>query len=298
MSTYGQVRLRITKMLPAIDQDLIDGWIHDRYVEILDRLPWQRRELQVTIQTVAPISAGTIALTTGSASVTGTGTSWASTITGLGLWVAGRSEFYEVTYVSGTALSLDRPYEGATATGVAYKVFQSVYALPSDCKILKDVRSLKNGEMQPWDSRSVIGEVFGAPQTWRPMMDATNGQQQIEVWPIPSAVESLAVRYVAEDTSGYDGSDTSVTTLVWVRDAAIVNGVLADGNLSLKDFNSADRYEIKFEKAVQTMIRTECARTPGKPIKLSPRLNAANWTGRSSRHPARSRMPGVWNDQS
>lgn len=297
MSTYGQVRLRITKMLPGVDQELIDGWIHDRYVEILDRLPWQRLDVQATIQTVAPITAGTIAVTNGSTVATGTGTSWGTGITGLGLWVSGRSEFYEVTYVSGTQLTLDRPFEGTTATGTAYKIFQSVYALPSDCKILKSVRSLKNGEMHPWDSRSVIGEVFGAPQTWRPMMDATSGQQQIEVWPIPSEVEGLAISYTAEDTSGYDGSDASVTTLMWVRDAAIINGALADANLHGKDFNSSDRYEARFEKNVAEMVKTECSRRPGKPIKLSPTLNARNWTGRSSRHPARLRMPGVWNDQ-
>src|SRR3954467_3781006 len=105
--TYGDIRFRLVKLLPGVDHDLLDGWISDRYQEILDRLSWQRRDVQSVIQIPAPISTGTVALSGGSGNVTGTGTGWASAITGSGLYISGRNEYYEVTWVSSTSLQLD-----------------------------------------------------------------------------------------------------------------------------------------------------------------------------------------------
>lgn len=295
--TYGQVRLRLTKLLPGVDQELLDGWMYDRYRQILDRLKWQRLDVQSVIQTVAPYSTGTVTLNTGSTTVTGVGTNWTSGIvTGCGLWIPGRREFYELTYVSGSQATLDRPYEGNTVIGSAYKIYQSVYTLPADCKILKSVRSLETGPIGPWNSHLQTGAWFGPPASWRPLMDTTTGRQQIELYPVPDKAYGIAIEYTAEQTN-YDGSDATVTALPWIREGCIVNGVLADANLAAKDFNASDRYEAKFEKDLADMRRTEILRTPPKPIRLAPELNAANWRRPVSNHPARLRMPGVWDDQ-
>ena len=42
MSTFGELRFRLSKLVPGVDLDLLDGWIMDRYQEILDVLPWSR----------------------------------------------------------------------------------------------------------------------------------------------------------------------------------------------------------------------------------------------------------------
>jgi hypothetical protein len=69
----------------------------------------------------ADYSTGTVSVTQGSASVTGSGTSWSANVdAGMLLSVAG-GEVYVVQSVGGnTALTLDRPYLGATAAAQAY----------------------------------------------------------------------------------------------------------------------------------------------------------------------------------
>lgn len=67
---------------------------------------------------------GTISVTNGSASVTGSGTLWTSDNTNtrrikiLGVW-------YTATWVSSTSLTLNTTYAGTTASGVAYELFSN-----------------------------------------------------------------------------------------------------------------------------------------------------------------------------
>ncbi len=51
--TLGALRLRLSKLAPGVDLELLNGWIQDRYTEILDRLPWQRLEVTAPLATVA-----------------------------------------------------------------------------------------------------------------------------------------------------------------------------------------------------------------------------------------------------
>jgi hypothetical protein len=279
--TYGQIRLRLTQLLPGIAMDLIDGWIRDRYTEILDALKWQRREVRSIVQTAAPIRSGTITLTQGSTVVNGTGTGWTPTITGCGLYVPQRNEWYEVAYASATAAELDRPFEGSTLTDVTYRLYQSVYVLPDDCRILTSVQSMQgNRPLRPWqpwiDSAPAA---FGSPQYWRLTMDANTvpPRQQIEVYPIPDRIESLAIEYTAEDTS-FDG--TAVALLPWVREGCLVAGVEADGRRYLEQFAAADRQEARFVKLLGDMQRTETARRSAGVLKVASKYNPARWIRR------------------
>jgi len=51
--TYGQIKLRLTQAFPGVSLDLIEGWINDRYQEILGELPWTRLTVQTVITTFA-----------------------------------------------------------------------------------------------------------------------------------------------------------------------------------------------------------------------------------------------------
>lgn len=50
--TYGDIRFRLAQQFPGLT-DLLDGWIADRYAAILDRLDWDRRRVQSTLETTA-----------------------------------------------------------------------------------------------------------------------------------------------------------------------------------------------------------------------------------------------------
>ncbi len=60
MATYGEIRLRLKKLFPSVDLELLNGWIQDRYTEILDRLPWQRLSKSEPLPTVKDKSIYTL----------------------------------------------------------------------------------------------------------------------------------------------------------------------------------------------------------------------------------------------
>jgi hypothetical protein len=47
--TYGQIKLRLTQAFPGVSLDLIEGWVNDRYAEIL---PLSRLTVNTTLTTV------------------------------------------------------------------------------------------------------------------------------------------------------------------------------------------------------------------------------------------------------
>ena len=68
-------------------------------------------------------TTGTASVTQDSASVTGTTTTWLALMEGMSFRVAGTSEFYVVRErTSNTAITLDRPYQGATNATATYVI--------------------------------------------------------------------------------------------------------------------------------------------------------------------------------
>ena len=116
MASYGSIRLRLSKLAPGVDLELLDGWIQDRYTQILDELPWKRLEAESIFQSPASYSAGTVAATQGSNAIVGTGTNWTQQMTGLMIRINNGTEFYSIaSWTDATHITLDRGFEQETA---------------------------------------------------------------------------------------------------------------------------------------------------------------------------------------
>ena len=139
MPTYGEIRLRLTKLAPEIDLELIDGWLQDRYTEILDRLPWQRLRATAVLVTVAPYGDGTVTVVQGSQDVYLSGGVWTEGMTGRVFRVTNDEPYYEFAWADAAHGTLDRPYEGVTAFAATYSIYQSIYPLPPDCRIIESM---------------------------------------------------------------------------------------------------------------------------------------------------------------
>jgi len=328
--TYGDIKFRLTKAFPGVDLDLIEGWINDRYAEILGELPWQRQNVESVLVTVAPDTTGAVALTQGSTAVTGVGTAWASNVNGRAFRTPPRSEFYQFTYVSGTSGVLDRPYEGTpvtpptlvgnigsgdltatlsstegldigqyllidseavqvasisgsgvgitraalgtsaashTASGIVtplipYTLFQHIYPLPPDCRLLEDdAFSGKFGPMKrtthaqlnesdPWRVTT------GVPQQWMSYMDdnSTPPLMQVEIWPVPEKAVGIPFTYATQD-----GPLTATGTLlkIWLQPAALIEGVTAKIKAHLRDYTGAQLHQAAAGIALKVMRGSE-----------------------------------------
>jgi hypothetical protein len=53
MTTYGQIRFLLSKEIPGVDTEKLDGYINDRYTAILNKIDWTRARVNATLATVA-----------------------------------------------------------------------------------------------------------------------------------------------------------------------------------------------------------------------------------------------------
>lgn len=296
--TYGKLRLRLSKLFPGVDLELIEGWIQDVYTETLDVLPWKRAEAESVIQAPRSYITGTLAATQGSAAIVGTGTAWSPTMDGLMIRIANQAEYYQLTVLSGTTATLDRAYEAASASGLTYRIDQPVFVLPSNCRILRSVVPLHDG-LRPLDivspgeidristSRNTYGTPRWAAQTWDNFSDPP--RMQLELYPVPDcpnsagAVLSWGITYIF-DAAEFNPNTTSTTLLPWVRPSILIEGVSAKVQRHLKDFNAADRHKAEFDSLLHTAAHNNALQRGPQTIRLAPELRRQK-PGRYQRGP-------------
>ena len=116
----------------------INTALMDLHLGYGEQLWWAERS--AVLRTQPSYTTGTVALTIGSTTVTGTGTAWntandysVNNVRAGGKMTFGGDNVYEVASVaSDTSLTLTVAYNGATDTGVSYTYFEDEYALSAD----------------------------------------------------------------------------------------------------------------------------------------------------------------------
>jgi hypothetical protein len=263
--TYGQLKFRLTKAFPGVDLDLIEGWCNDRYFDLLGELAWSRQNVEGMLLTTAPYVTGTVAVTMGSTAVTLTAGSWTASMNGLAFRVVGRSEFYEFTFASSTVGALDRPFEGPTSTAIGYSIFQHIYPLPANCRMLEDdalsnefgpMERMTHAELNLSDPRRVAS---GIPMLWASYMDDSSvpPNMQVELYPVPDRAVGIPFTYVANAGAL---KATSQIIQIWMQPAALIEGVTAKIKMHLKDYAGAQLHAAAAASALATMKKAEAQR--------------------------------------
>ena len=137
-----QNRVRITTGVSAtedIAKRLINTALHDLHIGYAECLPWCER--RSTLVTQPTYTTGTLTVSQGGTSVTGSGTAWntnnnfgvANVRAGGKLRINGGSEIYEVSTVTNdTSLTITSRFTPETVTAGAYVYYEDEYALASD----------------------------------------------------------------------------------------------------------------------------------------------------------------------
>lgn len=146
-----------TSSTPTLNQAkrYINVGLQDMHIGFGEKFPWCERQARLT--TMAPYATGTVSITKGSQTLTGTSTVWTSTnsfgianarATGK-LIINGTAPIYEITSVGGAGtITLASPYVGDTVTGGTYVYFEDEYDL--------DSAFLRPLDMQFFDSSNEI----------------------------------------------------------------------------------------------------------------------------------------------
>lgn len=115
-------------------------------------------------------STGTVDVTIGSTAVTGNSTVWTAAMVGRKIRVASQRAYYTIaSRTSNTAITLDQPYQGATATAQTYSLYQDEYLLRSDVDYPKLLRQIETGvpllslDISEFDLRYPAPETLGDP---------------------------------------------------------------------------------------------------------------------------------------
>ena len=228
-----QNRCRVTTGVTATETQAkryINIALHDFNLGFQYKLPWLERTAQ--LRTHAPYSTGTVAISVGSNTLTGTSTLWATAdsygennarTTGK-MTLQGTTDIYPITTVtSDTAITLASKYVGSAAlSGATYTYFEDTYDLASDFLRPIDFQFFSqayNIQLIPRDEfrrRFPRPNVQGNPQ-YACLLDlAPNGStspiRRVQFYPYPSTTLIVPYTYVT-NAVGVSSAGAALTSL-------------------------------------------------------------------------------------
>jgi hypothetical protein len=272
--TFGELRFQLQREFNGLDADTLDFWLTERYRDVLNDLPWQRLRVQSVIQAPAKYDTGTVAVTNGANSVTLTGGTWSSAMTGRMIRFNGENEYYQFTFASSTTGTLDRTYEGSDNAAATYKISQSVFVLPADCRQLHSIRvlgaprDLDKISQEQLDEAAPHRSRYGTPVTYALHMDnaSSPSRRQVELYPIPDELTPLPYWYT-QDPTLFSASDTGSFFAPWLLPNAIVDHVRS---MAYDDLGRSDRAARRAETALQQMRTNEARQRGSEPLRMAP----------------------------
>lgn len=281
--TFGELRFRLTKLLPGMDPDVLDGAINDAYQSILARKAWKGLEADGYIQTVAPYADGTIALVAGALEFTGTGTAFTAEMNQMGVYVPGRNESYRFNFIDATHGALDRPFEGGSSATAGYKLYQDTYELPDDYVSPFSARNERlPGMIEHWDRKDVERQlgahcVFGEPEIYSivtpgpfPQLNADeeNDRKRARLYPIPAYAAGYPYAYIRSAPVLTEG-DTEVNILPWVSTKALMDLTRAAIEADKKNYTGAAYYTAMAEPEIKTMLLADAKNRGPQQIRMA-----------------------------
>lgn len=275
-------------------------WLNMSQQDIASRRDWRFLEERATVQTSTQYTTGTVTVTNGSATVTGSGTVWTSALHLRSfIQFQASNDWYEITAVAGnTSMTISPVFGGTTASAQTYTITKVFYSLGTDVHKLIDVRQFSTPQkltnLGNWTMdlyRPDLTQTVSVPRAYAtfrqdPTVASTAAKSwQLQFFPIPDAVYNMECRYlkILTDLSG----DTDISQI-----PAPFHPIMVDGAESLAmKFLSDPREEgarMRFEQGLARMIAEESALGDWMPV-VQP--SDANVVDRTVRFPAQFQQP-------
>ena len=199
----------------ASNETKLQRWLNLAQDNITARHDWHFLEERDIIQTVADKTAGTVSLTSASATVTGTSTSFASGDVGKFIQFENLEDWYEVTgYTSATSITITPAYGGTTDTSNTYILRQIYYTFDNDVNRILSIKQYNTPIKLTQIAASTLDmaqpniETTGAPRAYAlfrltPFIDINttlskqySKRRQIQFFPSPNDTYNIECRYI------------------------------------------------------------------------------------------------------
>lgn len=201
--------------------------LNQKMTELSESISWSWLKADALLAIKASKSIGTVAVTNGSTSIVGTGTSFASTDVGGYIRVATDVGFYKITVVAGQTLTIESAYVGNDASGQGFNLFFNIYTLPSNFRQMltpvfyNKLNEATLEELGAWDPMRSSQSNNPTHFTYRGIDSA--GLQEIEIWPVPSAAIAFRFSYLKTIAEA-----TTDSTVFPIRPDVLTYAVAAD----------------------------------------------------------------------
>lgn len=264
-----------SQTIPADLQTRLNGYIEDAIRKITREHEWPFMRGYDRIELEAVVTEGTVAVTAGDTAVTGTGTSFPTTWSGVTYaeMRIGRQTYRVASIDSGTGVTLtDAAIE--TSTAASFQLYKSRYVLPtlyametlvSTVGAQDALLATSNEQLQGMKAQMLS---FGRPTYWA-CVGYVSGLPEIEVYPVPNYNEILHVRGLKLPTIPSTDNGTDDIPEQWSH----VVDLWAQVELfhSMKD----DRYSATLQRAMlelNRMIQSADPNRDGARFELDPRF--------------------------
>lgn len=201
--TYVNIKTAVLAKIGITDTDVeivVKQALNDVLQEICQASNFSWLYGDSSFITAKPYETGTVSVTEGSATITGSGTTWSSAMVGRKFY-CGNATYEIATFVSTTSMTLTTVYAGDSASGATYKIYQDQYSLASD---VEDVLAMRQ-ENWPSKIQKVGIEVldnyypqrnsFGYPCVYSIIGYDSTGYIKVAVYPIPNQARNIYYRY-------------------------------------------------------------------------------------------------------
>jgi len=217
--TFGQVWKELLVFAPGVPPTMAQKAVRDAYRRVVERYDWSGLRAESAMVIPTAYTTGTVAVTQGSATVTGTSTVWTSAMIGRQFIEGGQAPFYTIaTFVSATQITLDRPYQGATKAAATYEITVAYLTAPTDLLRLDSVLDPDNfwrlrlnvtqESIDMWDAKRAYSSAGASPRILAAAPYSSSGVPRFEIWPRTTAAKTYYIRYLKRPADLSADSDT------------------------------------------------------------------------------------------
>jgi len=237
LDTYPDIWNRVLLRVPAASSLLAQDWVQNAFRQVAERRPWSWLIRRGQYLFNAVYTTGTVAVTFGSTTVTGSGTTFNPGMIGRQFRVGLQTPVYTIAAVpDATTLTLDQAWGGDAASGVGFEIFNMYQTVPADFNYHLSVfdprfnwqlnQTVTQIELNSYDaqranqsSSSYVVVPYAYDLTTNPP------RMRYEFWPCQKAQYSYPYLYVARAT---DLADSGASLPLFVRGDVLLEMALAE----------------------------------------------------------------------
>lgn len=245
----------------ATNQTNVKRWINYVQQDLCARWPWSFLYGRETLATIQDYATGTVSLTNGSPTVTGTSTVWTTT-QGDGTYFiqfSSANDWYQVaSRGSNTSLTMGTNYQlPTTTTNLTYTLRKFFYSLSSSADEVLDIRNwntpvkLIQVDFRTIDLINPLVQSTNAPYAYMMYGTDSSGNLVYSPYPFPTDNRLFEFRTRKRPTDMSGGTDAPSIPNKYAH--LLSFGAIAVGFAYLRKFDMAQAWDAKFESRVGDM---------------------------------------------